>query len=266
MLTQHREHSLPKLTSEQIRRISSYAEMWELSTGTGLFHQGDTRVSMFVVLSGEIAILQGDTELETISGPGGFTGEMNTLSGGGSLLSAAMKTDGRVLVVSHENLRRIVQADPELSDLLMKTFIMRRIELIRQHHGEVLLIGSVDSAHTMQLRDFLSHTGQPYSFVDILQDTQSKDIMRHLGVDAEDTPVVLCPGERILIRPSNRELAKCLGLDVYDPSQIYDTIIVGAGPAGLAAAVYGASEGLKVLLVEANAPGGQASFSSKIEN
>jgi thioredoxin reductase (NADPH) len=160
-----------------------------------------------------------------------------------------------------------VAKDAELSEIFLRAFILRRLELIRRGYGNVILMGSRHSAQTLQLREFLSRNGHPYCYVDLDADRTSQDLLDRFAVTASEVPVVICHGRNVLRSPSIQELANCLGLNSgIDSAQVRDLIIVGAGPAGLAAAVYAASEGLDVLLIETSAPGGQAGSSSKIEN
>jgi thioredoxin reductase (NADPH) len=168
---------------------------------------------------------------------------------------------GEVIELSRETLLSIVQTDSELSEILMRAFILRRAELITQHVGDVVLVGSNHSAGTLRIKEFLTRNGYPYTYIDLDRGTDTQ------GFDAAEVPMVICRGKVTLKNPSNQEIADCLGFnDAIDPVHVRDLIIVGAGPSGLAAAVYGASEGLDVLVLEANSPGGQAASSSKIEN
>ncbi|HLV95289.1 MAG TPA: FAD-dependent oxidoreductase, partial [Candidatus Acidoferrales bacterium] len=199
--------------------------------------------------------------------PGGFTGEMTMLSGARSQVIGRVSEGGEFLELSPENLRVLVARDTELSEILMRAFILRRLEMIRQGWGTLVVLGSQHSARTLEIREFLSRNGQPYTYVDLDRDQTSQELLDRFEVKPRDVPVVVCPGQGVLRSPSVRDLAAGLGLSVVSGGkQIRDVIIVGAGPAGLAAAVYAASEGLDVLLIETSSPGGQAASSSKIEN
>jgi thioredoxin reductase (NADPH) len=161
----------------------------------------------------------------------------------------------------------LVQTDSELSELIMRAFILRRVELIAHGLGDVVLVGSNHCSGTLRVKEFLTRNGHPYSYIDLDRDTDVQDLLDRFQLTAADVLVLICRGEVVLRNPTNQQIAGCLGFnEVIDQTQIRDVVIVGAGPAGLAAAVYAASEGLDVLVLETNAPGGQAGSSSKIEN
>jgi thioredoxin reductase (NADPH) len=171
------------------------------------------------------------------------------------------------LELTGDGLRTLVGKDAELSEILLRAFILRRLELIRAGLGNVVLMGSRHSAKTLELREFLSRNGYPYTYVDLDTDRTSQELLDRFHVQASEVPVVICSGVHVMRSPSIQEVARCLGFNgVLDGEQVRDVIIIGAGPAGLAAAVYGASEGLDTLVIETQAPGGQAGSSSKIEN
>jgi thioredoxin reductase (NADPH) len=172
-----------------------------------------------------------------------------------------------VIEVDREQLLALVQTDSQLSEIIMRAFILRRVELIAHGLGDVVLLGSNHCSETLRVKEFLTRNGHPYSYIDLDRDGGVQDLLDRLHVTPTDVPVVICRGEVVLRSPTNRQIADCLGFNEgIDQSQIRDVVIVGAGPAGLAAAVYAASEGLDVLVLETNAPGGQAGSSSKIEN
>src|SRR5262249_17788611 len=152
-------------------------------------------------------------------------------------------------------------------DILMRAFLLRKVELIAQGIGDAVLLGSVHSPGTLRIKEFLTRNGHPYSYIDLDRDSGVQEMLDRFHVSVDDVPVVVCRGETVLRNPRNTEIAECLGLNQpIDQSQLRDVVVIGAGPAGLAAAVYAASEGLDVLVLEGNAPGGQAGTSSKIEN
>jgi len=262
--------SFPILTSDQIDRVRPLGRLRTVERGEILFEPDDSGVPFFVVLSGKMEIVQpgldGERPIAT-HGAGEFTGEMTMISGQRSLVRGRVTEPGEFLELPGEALRTLVAKDAELSEIFLRAFILRRLELIRQGYGNVILLGSRHSAQTLQLRGFLSRNGHPYSYVDLDTDRTSQDLLDRFEVKASDVPVVICHGRNVLRSPSIQELANCLGLNSnIDGGQVRDLIIIGAGPAGLAAAVYAASEGLDVLLIETSAPGGQAGSSSKIEN
>ncbi|HTV57002.1 MAG TPA: FAD-dependent oxidoreductase, partial [Terriglobia bacterium] len=199
--------------------------------------------------------------------PGEFTGEMTMISGRRCLVRGRATESGEVLELSGDGLRSLIARDAELSDIVMRAFILRRLELIKGGHGNVILMGSRHSAKTLALREFLSRNGHPYMYVDLDTDKTSQELLDRFEVRLDEIPVVISNGRSVLRNPSIQELADSLGLNTtIDQSQVRDVIVVGAGPSGLAAAVYAASEGLDVLVIETASPGGQAGSSSKIEN
>jgi thioredoxin reductase (NADPH) len=174
---------------------------------------------------------------------------------------------GEVIQLDRDRLLALIQTDAELSAILMRAFILRRLELIAHDLGDVVVIGSGHSAGTLRVKEFLTRNGHPFHYIDLDRDRDAQELLDRFQVGAADVPVVICRGDAVLRNPSNSRIADCLGLnEEIDDSRVNDLLIVGAGPAGLAAAVYGASEGLEVLVLESNAPGGQAGSSSRIEN
>jgi thioredoxin reductase (NADPH) len=169
--------------------------------------------------------------------------------------------------LTREQLLALVQTDSEISDILMRAFIHRRVQLIASGLGDVVLVGSNHSADTLRLKEFLMRNGHPYAYLDLERDADVEDLLARFHVDVAEIPVVICRDDVVLKNPTNRELADCLGFnDTLDLAQVHDVVVVGAGPAGLAAAVYAASEGLDAIVIELESPGGQAASSSKIEN
>jgi len=262
--------AFPTLTPAQIDRIRPLGRERHVQRGEIVFEPKDTAMPFFVLLSGAMEIVQpvfdGERPVAT-HGPGEFTGEMTMISGQQSLVLGRVTEPGEFLEVAPEALRALVAKDAELSEILMRAFILRRLELIRSGYGNVILMGSRHSAQTLQLREFLSRNGHPYTYVDLDTDRTSQELLDRFHVQLSEVPVVICHGRNVMRSPSIQELAQCLGLNApVDGAHVRDVIIVGAGPAGLAAAVYAASEGLDVLTIETQAPGGQAGTSSKIEN
>jgi thioredoxin reductase (NADPH) len=268
-LTAGLDRLFPKLTSAQIARIAAHGDTRQVQRGEVLVEAGENP-SFFVVTAGNIEIVQparGTEEVVAVCGPGQFTGEVNMLSGRRGFLRIRASTSGEVIAVERERLLVLVQADSELSDILMRAFILRRVELIARGIGDAVLLGSSHSSGTLRIKEFLTRNGHPYSYLDLDRDADVQDLLDHFHITVADIPVMICRGELVLRNPSNQQIADCLGFnDAIDQTQIRDLVIVGAGPAGLAAAVYGASEGLDVLVLESNSPGGQAGSSSKIEN
>ncbi len=267
---ERREQTFPKLTDEQLTRIASLGERRMLSRGQVLYAQGDSAIPFFVLLRGTLELVnpgEGGEARVVVLEPGEFTGETNMLSGRRSLVTARMLEDGEALAVPPSALRTLVDRDPELGEVLLRAFILRRVALIAGRFGDVVLVGSRHSADTLRLQEFLTRNGHPYASMDVDLDPGARAILERFSVRIEDVPILVCRGTRLLRNPSNSEVAGCLGLNAnIDQAAVRDLVVVGAGPAGLAAAVYGASEGLDVLVLETNAPGGQAGSSSRIEN
>jgi thioredoxin reductase (NADPH) len=262
--------TFPVLTAEQIRRLRPASTLRQVQAGDVLFQPGDVAVSFFVLLSGRLDILQPafDRERLIIShGPGQFTGELSMIAGQRCLVLGRVSEPGEFLEISPEGLRALIARDAEFSEILMRAFILRRLALITNKLGNVILMGSRHSAATLRLREFLGRNGHPYTYVDLDTDKASQELLDRFKVKIDQIPVTICGGGNVLRNPSTRELADCLGLNAsVNGAGVHDVIIVGAGPAGLGAAVYAASEGLDSLLVETEAPGGQAGSSSRIEN
>ncbi len=264
------ERMFPTLTRAQLERVAAQGRVRPIQAGEVLVEPGQQIVPFFVVRAGAIEIIRPSGTAETlvvVYGPGQFTGEVNMLSGRPAMLRVRVGESGEALEVDRERLLALVQTDSELGELIMRAFILRRVELIAHGLGDVVLVGSNHCAGTLRVKEFLTRNGHPYSYIDLDRDTDVQDLLDRFQVTAADVPVLICRGEVVLRNPTNQEIAECLGFnEVIDQTQIHDVVIVGAGPAGLAAAVYAASEGLDVLVLETNAPGGQAGSSSKIEN
>jgi thioredoxin reductase (NADPH) len=260
----------PQLTTAQMARLEVLGTHSPMSKGEILVEPGDRNRPMLVVLSGSIEVVQTGMNgevLVVVHTAGSFTGEMSTLQGIGSVVRARVRDPGEVLVISDDRLRTIIQTDAELSELFMRAFILRRVGLIAYQAGDVILLGSSYSAGTLRLQQFLTRNSFPYVNLDVNTDPAVQTLLERFHIKADDVPVVLCRGEVVLKNPSNEEVAACLGMNQQiDDHRIRDLIVVGAGPSGLAAAVYAASEGLDVLVLETGTPGGQAGSSSKIEN
>jgi len=262
--------AFPLLTPAQIERLRPLGKLRHVEAGEVLFEPGDSNVPVYVVLSGGLEILQpcpknGRSLVRHV--PGSITGEFAVISGQRALLRGQVIASGDFLQIASGEFRALVAKDAELGDILMKAYILRRMLLISEEASNVLVLGSLNCANTLRLREFLGRNGYPYKFIDLDTDERSQSILDHFQVKVDEVPVVICNGRSVLRNPSIRGLADCLGLNVsIDESQVRDLIVVGAGPSGLAAAVYAASEGLNVLVVETGSPGGQAGSSSRIEN
>jgi thioredoxin reductase (NADPH) len=266
-----REQMFPKLTAHQIARLELHGRKIRTTAGQVLSEAGASHRDLYVVLSGSLEILrpgmQGDVPI-TIEVPGDFTGEMSTLRGLGGFTRVRVAEAGEILAISESQLRTVVQTDSEIMEIFMRAFILRRMGLIAaEQGGDVILVGSTNSSGTLRLVQFLTRNTYPFMLKDIDTDGDAKECLAHFNLSSGDLPVVVCRGQVVLKNPSNAEVAACLGMNPqFDATRIRDVVIIGAGPSGLAAAVYAASEGLDVLVIETVAPGGQAGSSSRIEN
>src|SRR5207247_3559126 len=264
------ERMFPILKPEQIERVASHGRIHPVQVGDVLVEAGAQNTRFFVVRTGRLEIVRPpgtDKQFVAALGPGQFTGETSMLAGRRAMVQIHVREAGELIQLEREQLLGIVQTDSELSEIIMRAFILRRVELIARGYGDVVLLGSTHSPGTLRIKEFLTRNNHPYSYIDLDRDSGVQALLDHFHVSVQDVPVVICRGELVLRNPSNEQLAECLGFnDAINQTQLRDVVIIGAGPAGLAAAVYGASEGLDVLVLEANAPGGQAGSSSKIEN
>jgi thioredoxin reductase (NADPH) len=260
----------PTLTAAQIARIAAHGVVRPIRRGEVLITEGQADVPFFVVKAGEIEIIRpsglGDL-LVAVQGPGKFTGEASMLLGRPAMMRLCASESGEVVQLTRNQMHALIQTDAEMSEVLMKAFIYRRNGLVTQGIGDALLIGSAHSAATLRIKAFLTRNGHPFKYLDLDRDADVGLLLDRFHVDPAELPVMICRGEVVLKNPGNQEIAGCLGFNErIDQTQVRDVVIVGAGPAGLAAAVYAASEGLDALVVEASSPGGQAGSSSRIEN
>lgn len=264
------EQIFPTLTPAQIRRISSHGHTRPIQRGQVIVEQGDRNVPFFVVVSGEVEIVRpsgGVETLITIHGPGQFTGEVNNLSGRPAVVRMRATKQGELIELDRQHMLALLQTDADLGEIMMRAFILRRVELVSAGMGDVVLVGSIYSAGTLRIKEFLMRNGHPYSYIDLERNPEVQNLLDGYHATASEIPVMICRGKIVLRNPTNQQVADCLGFNEnVDQAQMHDLVIIGAGPSGLAAAVYGASEGLDVIMLEASSPGGQAGSSSRIEN
>jgi thioredoxin reductase (NADPH) len=260
----------PVLTEAEIDRARPYGRVRRVEIGEVLYRPGEVGRPCFILLSVSLEIVQPTLDgerLVTILRPGMFTGEAGTIAGQRTVVQARAIQAGEILEVRPDDLRTLVAHDAALSEILMRAFMLRRIMLIDRQLGNVVVIGSRHSADTLRLREFLSRNGHPFSYIDLDLDDAYRNFLDRFGIAVSEIPIVIGNGTMVLRNPTTSQLADSLGLnDNIDSRSLHDLIIVGAGPAGLAAAVYAASEGIEALVIESRAPGGQAGSSSKIEN
>src|SRR6266513_578667 len=262
--------AFPELTPEQLARIEPHGHRRWLAQGEVVGEPGQPVTKIFVVLSGQldaVTPLQTSTASMPRFTPGMFTGERSILSGGRFLGRICATVPSDVIEVGRDELLKLIQTDTELSDIFLRAFILRRLQLIDRGYGDVVVLGSEHCSGTLHIREFLTRNGHPYTQRDLDTDAESQELLDRFHLTTDDVPVVICRGKTVLKNPTIQQLADCLGLNpTLDRTQIWDVVIIGAGPAGLGAAVYAASEGLNAVIIEANAPGGQAGTSSRIEN
>jgi thioredoxin reductase (NADPH) len=269
-VTARRAQMFPALSPELSARIAACGVEKTFEDREILFEHGDRDLPFYIVLEGELEIVHpnaGKEEQVTVHHAREFTGEVNMLADRPALVRGRAKGPLRVVRIENARFRSLLQTDSEFSEVVMRAFILRRMGLFSEGFADVSIIGSRHSPATLHLQEFLLLNGHPYRYLDIDRDPEVEGFLGQTRVEPADIPLLICRNERILKNPTDAEVADCLGLNKpMDPEAVHDLVICGAGPSGLAAAVYGASEGLDVLVVEAGAPGGQAAASSKIEN
>ncbi|HEY9228979.1 MAG TPA: FAD-dependent oxidoreductase [Gemmatimonadaceae bacterium] len=259
----------PKLTPAQISRVASVGRTRRARAGELLLDPQRDPPRLFVVVDGVIHLEQAEatTPILELEGAGTFSGEANLLTGRRGFVYVRAAHDSEIIEVDRERLLPLVQTDVELGDIFLRTFILRRTELIAQEIGDVIVLGSSHCRGTLRIREFLARNGHPHTTVDLDRNPSVQDLLDRYEIREGDIPVVICRGETVLRNPTIAQLADYLGFNEgIDQTHVRDLIIIGAGPAGLAAAVYAASEGLNVLVVESESAGGQAGTSSRIEN
>ena len=260
----------PVLTSAEIDRARPFGRVRQADLGEILYRPGEVGRPCFVLLSATLEIVQPSVDGERPVfhlAPGMFTGEAGMIAGQRTVVQARVIEAGEILELVPEELRTLVARDAGLGEIFLRAFVLRRLMLINRQLGNVAVIGSRHSADTLRIREFLGRYGHPYTYIDLDLDDTSRNLLDRFSIAVTEIPIVIGNGTMVLRNPSTSLLADSLGLnDNIDTSRLHDLIVVGAGPAGLAASVYAASEGLDVLLIESHAPGGQAGASSRIEN
>ncbi|TFW07028.1 cyclic nucleotide-binding domain-containing protein [Oxalobacteraceae bacterium OM1] len=264
-----RTHQMfPVLAAADIDVLRQYGDVQHFMAGDTLYAEGVRHNCMYVVLSGEVDVyragMNGDV-LVTTHGPGHFTGEIGTLAGRAAVASGRARTATEALTIDEQQLRALVVAEADLSETIMRAFILRRVSLLQDTICGLVVVGTARSPDTLRLREFLSRNGHPHAYFDV--DSEAAELLQRFNLPPDGIPALITPDGKAAIKPSNREAADLLGIspEPLDGREC-DLLVVGAGPAGMAAAVYAASEGLRVLVLDTKAPGGQAGSSSKIEN
>jgi thioredoxin reductase (NADPH) len=263
--------TFPRFTAEMMERVAGYGGEEAVPAGTPMFTRGERSVDFFVVIDGCIEIFDHDRHhaprvFATLRGRQ-FTGELDLFNDREVFVSGRAGEDSRVIRIHRADFRRLVTGEPDIGEIVMRAFVLRRVGLIRHSTGGTVLIGPAHTADTLRLERFLTRNGYPHRLLDTEADPDAGGFLECFSLTPDLLPVVIASGERVLRNPSNAALADALGLvEAMDSARVWDVAIVGAGPAGLASAVYGASEGLGTIVIEGMAPGGQAGTSSKIEN
>ncbi|HEY8254546.1 MAG TPA: FAD-dependent oxidoreductase, partial [Rhizomicrobium sp.] len=271
VLETRRDQMFPQLAPQEIERLERFGEIRRYPAGTLITRTGKVSEGLVFVLKGELEVRQGGAvsaaTVITRHGPGSFHGELAQLSDRPSLVDAVAATDVEALVVPPARLRDVLVQEASLGERIMRALILRRVGLLEAGQSGPVLIGPAGSADMLRLENFLRRNGHPHRALDSDNDSCAQTLLKRFTIQPEHLPIVLCPGGEILRNPTEGELARCIGLvKPIDATVVYDTAIVGAGPAGLAAAVYAASEGLSTLVLDCRSFGGQAGASSRIEN
>ncbi len=264
------EQMFPVLDAIEIQRLRRFGQPRSYGPGEALIKAGEAGHGLAVILAGTVQITQRDSERRTpiaTHEAGAFMGEIAQLSGRPSLVDAYAEGPVEVLIIPPERLRAVLVAEAELGERIMRALILRRVQLIERGAGGPIIVGPAAHGDVLRLDSFLSRNGHPHQSLDPDTDPDARALVERFDVDPGELPIVLCPGGQLLRNPGETELARCLGLvSAIDPDRLYDVAVVGAGPAGLATAVYAASEGLSVLVLDCRAFGGQAGASARIEN
>lgn len=271
IIAMRRDQMFPTLEPDEIARLHRFGEVRHYGAHEALVRSGETGPGLAVILTGRVAVTRhdetGHQEPIVTHGPGSFMGEVAQLSGRPALVDADAQEPVEALIIPPERLRALLVAEAELGERIMRALILRRVGLIEAGIGGPVIIGPADDGNVLRLETFLARNGHPRKRLDPLSDPAAATLIERFHIASEHLPIVLCPGGQLLRNPTEFELARCIGLvGALDPNRICDVIVVGAGPAGLATAVYAASEGLSVLVLDCHAFGGQAGASTRIEN
>ena len=270
MIAERGAQMFPRLTDDELARLTRFGEPRRYEAGEIVARVGEVPVGLQLILSGELEVTQRDVSGENAHiithGRGNFTGELAQLSGRPSLVDAVALTAVDVIVIAPDRLRGLLVAEADVGERIMRALILRRVGLIEAGAGPII-IGDESNPDLLRLVNFLRRNGYPYRSLDPSTDTCARTLIDRFEVAAEELPIALCPSGQLLRNPTENQLARCVGLvGNLDPDRLYDVIVIGAGPSGLATAVYAASEGLSVLAVDCRSFGGQAGASARIEN
>jgi len=271
IIESRRDQIFPVLETAEIERMRRFGRLRSFRAGEALARAGQVADGLTIILAGKVEISRpdklADHEPMAIHGPGQFMGELAQLAGRPALIDARASESGEALIIPPEQLRALLIAEVELGERIMRALILRRVNLLERGVGGPIIVGRADNGDVLRLAGFLRRNGHPHESLDPEDDPEAKALVERFHVGPGQLPIVLCPGGQLLRNPSEAELARCIGLvGPIDPNRVYDVAVVGAGPAGLAAAVYAGSEGLSALVLDCRAFGGQAGASARIEN
>jgi thioredoxin reductase (NADPH) len=271
ILDTRRDQMFLALEHPEIERVRRFGQVRRYAAGEALAQVGVVAPGLTIILDGKVDITQHDEsgrrQLIVSHGPGSFMGELAQLAGRPALVDAHAVEAVEALIIPPDRLRALLIAEVELGERIMRALILRRVGLLETGAGGPVIIGRPQSGDVVRLEGFLRRNGHPHQFLNSEADAEAKALIERFHVDLSQLPIVLCPGGQLLRNPGETELARCIGLvGPIDPNRVYDVVVVGAGPAGLATAVYATSEGLSVLVLDCRAFGGQAGASARIEN
>jgi len=271
IIERRRDQMFPDLDPVEIGRVRRFGEVRSFAAGEALLTAGQIGPGLIVILAGRVDITQrnqsGGCDLIVSHGSGQFMGELAQMAGRPALVDATAQEPVRALMIQPDRLRALFVAEADLGERIMRALILRRMGLLETHAGGPIIVGWAENGDVLRLESFLSRNGHPHQLLTPETDAEAKALIERFHVDPGQLPIVLCPGGQLLRNPSEDELARCVGLvGPIDPNRVYDVAVVGAGPAGLATAVYAASEGLSVLVLDCRSFGGQAGASARIEN
>jgi thioredoxin reductase (NADPH) len=266
-----RDQILPKLEPLEIERLRRFGDVRSFAAGERLAIAGQVAAGLMIILAGRVAVTEHDHldahQPIVTHGPGNFLGELTNLAGRPALVNATAQEPVEALVLPPERLRALMVAEAELGERIMRALILRRVRILQTGAGGTVILGRADNGDVLRLQGFLRRNGHPHQLLNPETDPSAKVLIERFHIDPGELPIVLCPGGQLLRNPGETELARCLGLvRPIDPDRVYDVAVVGAGPAGLATAVYAASEGLSVIVLDCRSFGGQAGASARIEN
>jgi thioredoxin reductase (NADPH) len=270
-IERRRDQVFPDLDPSEIERVRRFGEIRAYAAGDALFTAGEAGHGLIVILAGSVEITQRDSSNHNVPivthGPGQFMGELAQLAGRPALVDAIAREPVQALLIAPDRLRALLISEAELGERIMRALILRRVGLLETGAGGPIIVGRAENGDVLRLLSFLRRNGHPRQLLNPETDAEAKALIERFHVDPGQLPIVLCPSGQLLRNPSEDELARCIGLvGPIDPNRLYDVAVVGAGPAGLATAVYAASEGLSVLVLDCRAFGGQAGASARIEN